>query len=343
MKKEVQLSVIMPVFNAEAYLEAAVKSVISQTLEDIEIICVDDCSTDGSLDILKRLSTEDDRILVIHSEKNVGAGKARNIGIETAKGKFITFMDSDDIIEPDLYAKAYERTQGGLIDEVVWGLTEEHYDKKGSFKRSVTILPESVYCDEADKLIETVLHLERDTLFGYQWNSLYKASVIFENNLRFTDSLFYEDYFFNLKFIGCAKTLVTLKIAGYHYYKRVNGSITNSFSGDYFNLSFKRVKTMYDFCVSRNYINSEMYEILGNKLLRYTLSALSRNNNKLSKMNQKEQKQWFYDICELPLYSQILPDSGKQNIAFSLLRRSILKKRAGLALLMGKLCFLLKK
>ena len=100
MEKTPFLSVIMPMYNAERYVRKAIESVQKQTFGDFELIIIDDKSTDGSKAICEEFQQNDPRIKVITVEKNGGAGNARNIGIQLAKGKYITFIDSDDIWEP---------------------------------------------------------------------------------------------------------------------------------------------------------------------------------------------------------------------------------------------------
>ena len=108
----VKISVVIPVYNVEKYLEQCLDSVIAQSFEDIEVICVNDGSTDSSLEILKRYADNDSRIKII-SQKNKGAGAARNVGIENAAGEYVYFMDSDDYLNSD----AFERLNGFLDDE----------------------------------------------------------------------------------------------------------------------------------------------------------------------------------------------------------------------------------
>lgn len=342
-KHEVLISVICPVYNAENYIETTVASVLSQTFESLELICVDDCSADGSFEILERLAKADPRLSVYRAEQNMGAGKARNLGLQKAKGQYITFIDADDTIEPDLYEKAFALTENGSIDEVVWGLVEEHYNGNNKLVRSKTILPEPFCCKTPCDVTRAVLRLERDTLFGYQWNSLYRASLIKEYSVCFSECIFYEDYFFNLDFISHAATVASLPFSGYHYFKRSNQSITHRFSKDYFTLSYRRVESMFTFAENNGQLDSEAYGILANKLLRYTLSALCRNNNSLSGMRGKDRKKWFLDICGMDLYEKILPQAGKQNIVFCVLRRAIMKKHSFVALAMGKILFRLRK
>lgn len=102
----IKVSIIVPVYNVKDYLERAIKSLINQTLKEIEIILIDDGSTDGSQDICDKYSQEDDRVVVIH-QKNGGVSAARNNGISIARGEYIGFMDSDDYVESDMYEVLY--------------------------------------------------------------------------------------------------------------------------------------------------------------------------------------------------------------------------------------------
>lgn len=336
------LSVIMPVYNSAEYIETAVKSVLDQTFSALELICIDDCSKDNSLEILKKTAEKDSRLRVIPLEENGGAGNARNIGIAHAGAEYITFIDADDYIEPGLYESAYALTAGGT-DEVVWGVTEEYYNAAGKHMSSNRIIPAAGLYKGREQIAKQATALERDTLFGYQWNSIYKASIIRENNIRFCDSVFYEDYFFNLDFIRHAGSLATLDSAGYHYFKRVNGSITNRFAKDYFELSYKRVKSMYEFCIENKISDRETGNILAGRLLRYTLSALARNNNPLSDMNAKDRKKWFEEVCNMPLYSSLLPGSDSGNFVFGILKRAIINHNGTIALLLGEFVYAVRR
>lgn len=104
--EEIKISVIVPVYNAERFLEKCIRSIMASTLKEIEIICVNDGSKDKSIDILRNLEKEDNRIIVIDKE-NEGASKARNIGIDMAKGEYIAFVDSDDFIDDSMYVCMY--------------------------------------------------------------------------------------------------------------------------------------------------------------------------------------------------------------------------------------------
>ena len=117
----VKISVIIPVFNVELYLEECLDSVINQSLDDLEIICVNDGSTDSSLSILEKYAKMDDRVKII-SQENQGQGSARNKGLSIAKGECIYFIDSDDKIELDTLKDCYDCVKKNDLDFVMFQL-----------------------------------------------------------------------------------------------------------------------------------------------------------------------------------------------------------------------------
>lgn len=123
-----KVSIIIPVYNVEKYLRQCLDSVVNQTLTDIEIICVNDCSPDNSLSILKEYAENDNRIKIIDLKENVGLGQARNIAMQQATGEYIMFVDSDDWLELVACKKAYDRINTNESD--VCFFTYNLYDEK---------------------------------------------------------------------------------------------------------------------------------------------------------------------------------------------------------------------
>lgn len=112
--EKIKISVIVPVFNAEKYLKMCLNSLVSQTLKNIEIICIDDGSTDNSLAILDKFKSKDDRIKII-KQKNYGVSMARNNGISEAQGEYIGFVDADDWVDKDFFEKLYNAAQNTML------------------------------------------------------------------------------------------------------------------------------------------------------------------------------------------------------------------------------------
>ena len=113
------VSVIIPVYNVSEYLPTCLDSILSQTLENIEVICVDDGSTDNSLAILQKYTERDSR-LTVFQQKNKGGGAARNLGLNYALGKYVSFLDADDFFEPDMLEKAYVASEKNNLDILIF-------------------------------------------------------------------------------------------------------------------------------------------------------------------------------------------------------------------------------
>ena len=113
-----KVSVIIPVYNVEPYLEKCLDSLINQTLKDIEIICINDCSTDNSLNILEQFKNKDERIKLINLKENKGAAAARNEGLKIAKGEYLGFVDPDDYVDLNFYEELYKKAKQDDADIV---------------------------------------------------------------------------------------------------------------------------------------------------------------------------------------------------------------------------------
>lgn len=180
-----QVSVIIPVYNVEQYLEKCVRSVIKQTLQDIEIILVDDGSTDSSLDICNCLKKIDNRIHVIH-KANGGLSSARNAGLDIALGKYVYFLDSDDWILPNTLQDMLN-----LItkhDIVIGGIEPFFIGKKEPIKFQSMVK----YCDVKHGL-STFLNKQFTNFPAIACNKLYKKSIVDKYSLRFDEGLIHED------------------------------------------------------------------------------------------------------------------------------------------------------
>lgn len=336
MEQMPYLSIIMPVHNAGTYLEDAVASVLGQDFPDFELICVNDASTDGSAALLEAMAGQDSRVTLLHTPENVGAGEARNLGLDAARGQYIGFMDADDTLPPGIFSAAVGEAQATGADEIKWGLREIHLSSSGEVKKEIEILPEAGVYTGAE-IPAAVAKLEGLTLFGYQWNALYRAEVIRENRIRFTPAVLYEDFFFNLDFIRCAESLSVLRRDGYRYYKRGN-SVTSRFVPDYFDLSAERIRRMLVYLKDAGCADPEAFAMLKNRLLRYCLSAWGRNAGKQAGLSAAEQKNRVLQMrgnetVRALAFNRSLPTAPPYLAARWLLTRGA----PGMAVLAGKL------
>lgn len=220
------ISVVIPIFNVEDYLEACLRSVITQTYEDIEILCVDDCTLDNSVNVVKKYMRIDPRIKLINHEENRGLGGARNTGIRYAKGEYIAFVDSDDELDATTLEKCYNAMSKNDVDAVVFELNQvwgEDQTPHSAFH--VQTLPGSrVYSisDHKERLVE---------MWPSAWNKLYKTSIIRDHGCCFPEKLLYEDHYFFYNYFAHVNTFYYIDEPLYQYRISRPGSITSAANG----------------------------------------------------------------------------------------------------------------
>lgn len=201
----VQVSVIIPVYNAEKYLSKCLESVMSQTLQEIEIICVDDGSSDRSLEILKECQEKDGRIKVI-AQQNAGAGAARNRGLREASGEYLSFLDADDFFESDMLAEAFETAEKYQADFVVFNSDQYHMDKECFVEVPWVLRMKDIppympftYRQLTDNVFKTFV--------GWAWDKLYRRSFVMEHDLWFQEQRTSNDMLFVFSALVVAKRI----------------------------------------------------------------------------------------------------------------------------------------
>lgn len=180
-----KISCIMPVHNTAGYLMETIGSILAQTEKDFELICVDDASTDDSLAILQKLAAGDDRIRVLHTEEAQGPGPARNLGLAQAQGKFVIFLDSDDLFMPDLFASLYTALEQSGADLAVC-LNDELLPNGTRLKSSGTMM-------DAKTCVPGYPLLRQPWAFRYlfqvidtrPWNKMVRRSLLEEHKITF--------------------------------------------------------------------------------------------------------------------------------------------------------------
>lgn len=228
--KELPLvSVIMPIWNSEKFINQAVDSVINQTYKNLEIILVDDCSTDGTYKILEDYAKKDNRIKLIRNEKNLQNAETRNVGIRVATGKYLYFIDSDDWIDDDYIENMVEAAEKSEAD-VVMNVNYYAYDqqtKKVKYRAFGQDIPAV-------------------------WNKFYKREFLIKNNLYFIHSKTAEDLYFNVIISFHTDNINKITAESYYYYRIKQGnSITQKISREeIFNNEFTIIKKIYDYYVN---------------------------------------------------------------------------------------------
>ena len=213
----IKVSVIVPVYNVEQFLPKCLESIINQSLEDIEIICINDGSTDNSLSILENYALMDSRIKII-DKKNEGQSVARNLGIEMSQGEYLGFVDADDWIDFDFFEKLYNTAKKCACDIATAGF--KRY-KKSRFKVSKFFEAELVCTNVDDKA-----RLDCLPAHNYIWNKIYKRTVWFENNIKFQSGRYYEDMALVIKILNTLGKMVTVPNTYYNYRMNSNSTVS---------------------------------------------------------------------------------------------------------------------
>ena len=244
MKEQPLISVIIPVYNVEKYLAQCLDSVLNQTYPNLEIICVNDGSKDGSLKILQQYAHKDTRVRII-DKKNAGVSGARNDGLACAQGNYIMFVDSDDWIEPRTCEIAIHGMFMHDADVVMWSYvseTESRSFQKVIFPETTVFEKEEVRAKLHRRFVgaigEELSHPELVDSLCPVWGKLYKRSLIEKSGAKFVDLAeigSYEDGFFNLEVFGEANKAVYLAEHLYHYRRDTSASVTSGYNPRLFN------------------------------------------------------------------------------------------------------------
>lgn len=262
MNSEVVISIIIPVYNSEEYLEQCLCSILNQTYNALEIICVNDGSSDKSLEILKKYSSTDRRIKVINKE-NEGVSIARNRALNEVTGKYLMFVDSDDWIDKDTCEIAINEINRNNIDLVMWSYIREWegYSKIKKIYTEDFIIFSKEECKRKlhrrmiGLLDKELNQLENSDALCTVWGKLYKTSIIKENGILFEDIRklgTYEDGIFNLHVLEFVNNAVFVNKGLYHYRKTNSSSITKVYKENLLNNWLNLFEIMKEYIEIRN-------------------------------------------------------------------------------------------
>lgn len=210
------VSVVIPIYNAQAHLETGLMRLMAQSYEAVEYILVDDGSKDLSGSICDRIAATQSRVRVIHQE-NAGAGPARNRGLSEARGEYVMFLDCDDRCDDRLIEKLVSAIEAQAADIAVCGYI---FDVEGRERQ--LHLPEPTLLDGQTAIRRWALSRFPDGMVGYPWNKLYRRRLVVENGIAFPKMRRYQDGAFNLDMMGAARRISFVSEALYHY--RANGT-----------------------------------------------------------------------------------------------------------------------
>lgn len=299
-----KVSIIVPVYNMERYLKRCLNSLLAQTLSDIEIIAVNDGSTDGTENILQEYLQKNSRIKVI-SQKNSGVSSARNEGIKAAQGDFIGFVDPDDWVNEKMYETMYTEAVEGKTDIVMCSYVREFgsHSKEKVFDLDTIRYEENEVRGMMRRLVgplgEETANPELLDAWGTVWSKLYRADLIRENVLQFVDLKEIgtnEDTLFNIQAFYYAASFHFLNKPFYHYWRENTESITTGYKSHLLEQWFTLYKRIEEFLGSKN-MEDEYFMALNNRIclnvLGFGLNTISAGNPLPERMKIKSIKSFL--------------------------------------------------
>lgn len=247
------ISVIVPIYNVEKYLDRCIESIVNQTYKDLELILVDDGSPDNCPKICDNWAEKDNRIKVIHKE-NGGLSDARNVGMQFATGEAVSFIDSDDWIELNMFEKMLSQMEQDNSDIVSCGV--KWVEENGKLLRNDTV-DQNETLDTHYAMSELI---NDGKLKQHVWNKVYKAELI--KDISFEKGKYHEDVFWSYQIIGKAERVSVVTDSYYNYVQR-----TNSIMGEGF--SEKRLDALDANYLRCEYIKEHFPELYNNALYVY--------------------------------------------------------------------------
>ncbi|MBM6752472.1 glycosyltransferase family 2 protein [Mediterraneibacter glycyrrhizinilyticus] len=287
------VSVIIPVYNVEQYLKQCLDSVLAQTLSDVEVICVNDSSTDGSLKILEEYAGKDRRITVV-TQPNRGAGAARNKGLSMATGKYLSFLDADDFFEPDMLKLAYEKAEEDKADFVVFN-SDQYYTEKDKFVEVAWTLR----LKEIPPYTPFNHRQMTDNIFkvfvGWAWDKLYNREFVERHDLLFQEQRTSNDLFFVFSAVAIAERISVVNKVLAHQRRDAKDSLSKTRENSWY--------CFYDALIAlRERLKEEgLFKETEKDYINYALHSSLWNINTLAeptrtKLIDKMNSEWFEEL-----------------------------------------------
>ena len=308
-----KISIIIPMYNAKEYIARCLESVINQSFSDIEIIIVNDGSTDESLEICRKYAKIDERIIILNKDNN-GVSVAINQGMNEATGEYVMFLDSDYWIDENMCQDLYKRISECHADICFCNNIKEYGNRSEYI--DFGCLKDVINLDEIKEVILSLIE-EKDIKIAHRRETfrgpcakLYKRSIIIDNNITFKRELAIgEDLVFNLEYLKYCEKIVVEKKFLYHY--RVNlYSTTKRYRENAWD-TYRKLLVILEEYLESNFFEIEYMDRLNKLKLKYFIISV---NNEMSKFNKKsyvEKISYIKSICEDEVINFALKNSSK--------------------------------
>ena len=214
-----EFSIIVPVYNVEKEIRKCLDSIKNQTYEDFEVLCVDDCGKDSSMDIVREYAQKDNRFKILTHEHNRGVSAARNTGLDNASGKYTMFVDSDDWLETNALEIIKDNFDKSKSEVIVFNIYNCYPDGKKEINDTTNF-------KKSNQTQVLLTENNLNTFIGVVWNRAYKTSLINDNHIRFPEGMIIEDSDFTFKISMHIKSVFIIEDVLYNYLRNREGSYT---------------------------------------------------------------------------------------------------------------------
>ena len=291
----IDISILMPVYNAEKYLNETIDTIKNQSFSNWELIIVDDGSIDNSKEICTKLMNDDKRIKYIFQE-NLGVSHTRNVALENAQGKYIVFVDSDDLIHEDYLKILINSIEKNNSDISVCNFIERKISNTGKIED----ITREFYLKEVMEMSEMkdyIMDFGNSGLLNPLWNKIYKNQIIKDNNITFDEKVETgEDFIFNLQYFIKVKKISFIKDSLYYYIRRNNNSITYKYIENMYEKGWEIHWLLEGFLKDMGFYNEENAYVLYGNHLTGVFSAFLNLYHDHCKLTSKEKKAYIKKI-----------------------------------------------
>mgnify|MGYP003370537141 CR=1 FL=1 len=301
------LSIILPVYNGEAFIKRTIQSVIDQELQDWELIIINDGSKDQSETIISDFCTFDTRIITI-SQENKGLSAARNVGYHKATGKYIVFLDADDYVEPNYYKKLVVSTERYGADFVISSYIRDFVQSDAQIKSKLVCFKEQ-FLEKYNQIQQCCSKIYFYNVYIHVWNKIYRHDFLLKHGIVFDETKRYaEDVPYNIAVLEKAKNILFVDVPGYHYVchkaERLTGKWNKSLLID--NCKVYQKIVAYE----QDYLGMKQSEVAAGMYLRSCFLTVEKMIN--MKMSYKDIKENIKQLFNMPVLSEVLRISYKK-------------------------------
>lgn len=298
----VKVSIIIPIYNVEAYIERCVHTLFEQTLQDIEYIFVDDCTPDKSMEILLRVMNDyPDRkvaVRIIHHMKNQGVSYSRIDGMKAATGKYVIHCDTDDWLDLDLYEKMYEKAEAENADITVCDFVSEYSNGQSSMPIS---------CSVNGTPRQLLANMHNESFYCMLWRSLIRRDLIERYDLYPVPHVdLWEDVYVTLRAYYYANKVVKIENAVYHYFVNNQSLTANSAKPKHYKDMQATINLLEEFFAEKKDFNSTLLLSFWKLLAKSTLLTSSGFDPKRWKQEYKEVHPYILSIKSIPYKTRFL-------------------------------------